>query len=532
VNKPVLTAVLSLIVLCLSNTESIAKIIPVPAGENQIQIAVAKAVAGDTLMLTESSLYLESDLITQPLFPLTIMADPQLDEHPIWNTDGIRIIRARHDLTLEGIKLDGGGEAVHAVSNNAPQPNTIIIKNCIITGVTRNGITSSTRAIKTLRIQNTIFHHIGDSGISFRINDVCRNLEVSNSTFYNIGYHAIVIAQETTTLRVRLKNITAHNIPRAIYLKNLIDAEVTHSIITGSKVYAIRTHPIAILHHIYTFANRQDFRDATGDVGCIQADPLYYDAKSGDFSLLPESPCFQEAALVGPIGDPRWIGLATKTASRLRVVNLAFDYGTKILAGVSGVALILLYMRQRAVTALRVSKEEEEAATRAKTTFLANMSHEIRTPMNAIIGMTDLALDTKLSDEQRDYIETVKVSGDALLNLINDILDFSKIEAGKLEFESTDIDLRDFLDKTTKILNERAQTKGLTLKTNVAPDVPEYLLGDPHRLRQILINLIGNAIKFTENGEIVLSVKTQAHDHDTVVLNFSVHDTGIQSIRN
>jgi K+-sensing histidine kinase KdpD len=210
-----------------------------------------------------------------------------------------------------------------------------------------------------------------------------------------------------------------------------------------------------------------------------------------------------------PMYDAAWRTqrpqIVTVTTAAGLAITILVALGTFVTRHVTGETL-RVKQAQLAAEQARLAAEE---ANRVKSEFLANMSHEIRTPMNGILGMTELALDTELTAEQRECLEQVKSSGDALLVIVNDILDFSKMEAGKLEFESVPFPLRDLLDDALRAVAFKADEKGLELACDVAADVPDPLIGDPGRLRQVILNLVGNAIKFTGAGEVVLRVDTR-----------------------
>ncbi len=241
--------------------------------------------------------------------------------------------------------------------------------------------------------------------------------------------------------------------------------------------------------------------------------------------ILEGDPCRSMCGLLDPNRTAKIVKkqctLMTKDGRRLTVLksaDLVRDDDGNVTGGIESFV---------DVTELVQAREAAESASKAKSIFLANMSHEIRTPMNGIIGMTDLALDTALSDDQREYLGMVKASADSLLGILNDILDFSKIEAGKLDLVPIDFNLRDSVCDTVSSLGLRAEAKNLELICRVLPDVPDGVIGDPGRLRQIIVNLVGNAIKFTEQGEIAVEVGLESQTRDEVRLHFSVRDTGI-----
>lgn len=351
-----------------------------------------------------------------------------------------------------------------------------------------------------------------------------------NAREASLLYRATRLARETSSLQQALEGCLR-------IVCELTDWTIGHVFRTEESPDGLLLHSMRIWwgaesHHIESFQRHTEstaIPEGCGLVGraCKSGRPVWVESPEKDLDTL-SARVFDEAGIKSGVAFP--IIIEQETLAVLEFFShqrLPVDISLIAAFQSVGEQVGRIIERNRHEQALQEALDAAAAASRAKSDFLANVSHEIRTPMNGVIGMTELLLDTQLTATQKDYLNVVRTSGETLLELINDILDFSKIEAGKMELERVSFCLQDLLGDTLKLLGTRAHDKGLEIAFSIQPNVPEFLMGDPSRLRQIIVNLVGNAIKFTSEGEVLLGVDLVWRNDHSVRLQFEVADTGI-----
>ena len=377
-------AFLASALICALAAES--REIRIQAGTDGIARAARLAAAGDTLLLVTGGVYRETAPVDLPAVPLTLMAAPALPTPPMAISDSTRHLNIYHNLTVKGIYFNGRDRTDYAIRSSASRPNKIVIEDCEIAYFAKDGITDNDMPVDSCIVRNTAFHDIGLTALEFRTDDMCRSLLVENCTFYRLGEHAVHISQRDTPVTVRIRNITIHDCLGGIYFLGIDDGVMSNSIITNARAYAVRavrfTRP-PVISHVVTFRTQKDFDDHPGGDNCIQADPLYFDAAAGDFSLLPGSPCLTAGSNGGPVGDLWWTGKASVRAGRRHFLNIwGLGIGTVLLA--AGIAYVLFFYLERWIRkqeekkALKRAYEELEMRVQERTADLRNSEDRYR----------------------------------------------------------------------------------------------------------------------------------------------------------
>ena len=482
-----------------------ANIICLPAGTDHIQSAIPSLVDGDTLMLTTSGgRYHETDQVALPAVPLTIMAAPGLGAPPVWTSDGARHIRVYHDLHIKGIHLDGRDRVSYAIRSYAQTANRLVVEDCEIGRILKDGITDNDVPMDTCIVRNTVFHDIGGVAIEFRTDDMCRNLFVENCTFYALGEHAVHITEATVPITVRIANITLHNSNSGIFLNNITDAMITRSIITGCRTYAIRSDRPVALTDICTFQNRVDYDICHGGMGCFNDDPRYFDPDSGDFSLLPDSPCLNAVSHDSHLGDHRWTGAATVRASKL---NLMYGGGrilvVMLLVAAVG-AVFYRYVQQCARASERSDLEAQlQQAQRLETLgqLAGGIAHDFNNMLAVVIGYAQMSAEKVPAGSQAQQdIQRSLAAAERARDLSEQLLLFSR---GSL-LERKPIEIAPLIE-TLLGLVQVSIPRAVEVRRQIDPE-SGYVLADAAQIEQVVMNLCLNACDAMDGAGGVLTV--------------------------
>lgn len=332
----------------------------VSPGINTISMALSEVATGDTLVLSNQGVYHETRSLQLPPLRLTILSESLSEEgRPVWTTDGTRMAKVYGDFTVKGIVFDGRGRTKNGIRSYAERPNNILVEDCLFENFSQDAITDDDVPVGSLTVRKSVFRHIRKVALEFRTDDMCYELSVIDCTFYDMGEHAIHVAEDSVPLRVSIENVTISDANGGIYLNNVSKASIGWSIIVNCRVYGIRSPLPVSLTNICTFSNAKDYDQYSSGKGCFNADPHFYDGVLGDFSLLPGSPCLASGRQTRDLGDSRWAGEASIRAGRLLAAQ---EWGELI-----GLLAILLASTSAVyLAARRLTRRQEEGKFRKR----------------------------------------------------------------------------------------------------------------------------------------------------------------------